>query len=68
MAEHRYYLSVSTSECLAHKGKRMWRVICNGQPLCADTDELTARKVAEMNKPQFKGMIPIWDGDKGEFI
>lgn len=45
----------------------VWRVICQGMPLCADTSRELAEKVA-----RHYGYTPetmaIWNGDRGEFI
>lgn len=53
----RVYLSTSEGR---------WRVISQGVPLCADTDEVTARALAA----RFKWDIShgrVWNGDKGEW-
>lgn len=57
-------LSVSTSES---DGKRVWSVLYQGQPLCAQTTEERARKVlADARRKMPRVPVTLWDGDAGK--
>lgn len=74
----RAYLSVYTSTAYGQEGQRVWQVHYQGLPLCAATDEQSAREVWESNRnrisqaeahlaPHFPENPPVWDGDLGQF-
>lgn len=56
-------LSVFTSG----SGKRVWQVMYQNQPLCAETTEERARKVlADARKQLPHAQVVLWDGDAGK--
>lgn len=71
----RTYVSVSTTQ---RDGKRRWRVIHQGMPLCADRntaleafrvyEEFMLREVTSrsMGTKTFD-VAPLWDGDRAEW-
>lgn len=70
MSEHRLHISVFTSDAAHHQ--RVYQVMLDGSPLCAETDGMNAALVyagAVKAQPNIgEGSAPMWDGDTGVWV
>ena len=63
MSDPKSYISVSTV-----RGRRLWRVIHQGMPTCADRDTADqAMRLYEELTSQTAVGAPLWDGDTSEW-